>query len=206
MLSELDILINSINDQYKQLCTKWKNNNSYIPIHQKKKQVKDIVNNDKILNTIMDYRLFLNENHFDIKLAFEQLHLQSEVNSRVKAQNSIEFKINNYMTAKHEYGEVPLNKCFNDLYGIRIILKDNIDYITIKTFINEKYNENLKCYNASKDNYVATHIYFKEDNYSFQWELQIWDRYHYENNIISHEKYKQDYTKWEEENKGGESF
>ena len=53
---------------------------------------------------------------------------------------------------------------------------------------------------------MATHMYFKENNYSFQWELQIWDKKHYESNIISHENYKQGYTKWEEENKGGESF
>ena len=139
-------------------------------------------------------------------MIFNQLKLQNEVNSRVKALNSIEFKINNYMTAKHEYGEVALNKCFNDLYGIRIILKENVEYSTIKEFIDEKYSKILKCYNASKKDYVATHIYFKEDNYSFQWELQIWDKEHYESNIISHERYKQEYTKWEEENQGGESF
>lgn len=34
-------------------------------------------------------------------MTFDKLNLQSEVNSRVKAQNSIEFKLNNYMTEKH---------------------------------------------------------------------------------------------------------
>lgn len=46
-------------------------------------------------------------------------------------------------------------------------------------------------------------VYFKEDNFSFQWELQVWNKEDEENNINSHKKYKQDYTKWEIENKGG---
>lgn len=132
--------------------------------------------------------------------------LKNEVNSRVKAQNSIEYKIYNYITEKHEYGEVALNKCFNDLYWIRIIFKNDVEYNVIKKFIDEKYKGTLKCYNVSKGDYVATHVYFKEDNYSFQWELQIWNKSNYKSNIISHEHYKQDYTKWEEENKGSESF
>lgn len=69
--------------------------------------------------------------------------------------------------------------------------------------IENKYNGALKCYDASKDGYVATHIYFKNGNYSFQWELQIWDKFHEKTNIISHEQYKQEYTKWEKENRGG---
>ena len=206
MLDELEILLDSIKKQYKNLYSEWKQSNLYVPINQRKNLVKDIKNNNEILNTILDDRVFLNENHLDIKIVFDQLHLQSEVNSRVKAQNSIEYKLNNYMTEKHEYGEVALNKCLNDLYGIRIIFKDNIEYNVIKEFVERKYKGKLKCYDASKGNYVATHIYFKEDNYSFQWELQIWDDAHYVSNIISHEYYKQDYTKWEEENKGGESF
>lgn len=206
MLEELNILLDSIKAQYKQLYLEWKQSELYVPINQRKKLVKDIKNDNEILNVILDYRLFLNENHLDIKIAFDKLNLQSEVNSRVKAQNSIEFKINNYMTDKHEYGEVALNKCLNDLYGIRIIFNENVEYNDIKKFIDEKYNGKLKCYDASKGDYVAIHIYFKEDNYSFQWELQIWDAAHYKSNIVSHEHYKQDYTKWEEENKGGESF
>ena len=103
-------------------------------------------------------------------------------------------------------GEVPLNKCFNDLYGIRIIFPQSISYKEIKKFVDEKYKGKLKCYNASKGKYIATHIYFKNGNNSFQWELQIWNKENEKNNINSHEQYKQGYTKWEEENKGGESF
>ena len=62
------------------------------------------------------------------------------------------------MSKKHEYGKVPLNKCFNDLYGIRIIFIDNIKYEDIKKFVDDRFNRKLKCYNASKDDYVQ-HIF-----------------------------------------------
>ena len=206
MLEDLEKLIIFIQQQYKRLYTEWKKSNLYEPIHQKKILVKDINNDNDILNTILNYRSFINDKSLDLKIAFNNLRLNSEVNTRVKAQNSIEYKISNYMSEKHEYGKVPLNKCFNDLYGIRIIFLDNIRYEEIKQFIDYKFNKKLKCNDASNGNYVASHIYFKIDNYVFQWELQIWDKFHEKTNIISHEQYKQDYTKWEQENKGGESF
>ena len=43
----------------------------------------------------------------------------------------------------------------------------------------------------------------QQNNFNFQWELQIWNKEDEMNNINSHEKYKQDYIKWEKENKGG---
>ena len=206
MLDELEKLVSFIQKKYKELYNEWKKSELYDPIHQKKNLVKDINDNNNILNNILNYRAFINDKSLDLKIAFNNLNLDSEINTRVKAQNSIEYKISNYMSDKHEYGKIPLNKCFNDLYGIRIIFLDNIRYEEIKQFIDYKFNKKLKCNDASNGNYVATHIYFKIDNYVFQWKLQIWDKFHEKTNIISHEQYKQDYTKWEQENKGGESF
>lgn len=37
-------------------------------------------------------------------------------------------------------------------------------------------------------------------DYKFQWELQLWDKEHEKINLESHARYKQDYTKWEQEN------
>ena len=206
MLEELDELIIFIRKEYNKLYEEWKKSNLCISVHQKSKLVKDINSDNNILNAIFNYRQFINEKHLALKLLFNELNIKSEINSRVKAQNSIEYKINNYMSEKHEYGKVPLNKCFNDLYGIRIIFDEMINFEDIKNFVESRYKGKLKCYDASKRNYVATHMYFKKDNYSFQWELQIWDREHERTNIVSHEQYKQDYTKWEKENKGVNHF
>ena len=206
MLDELDKLIVFINNEYNNYCEKWKNSKLYIPINQKNTLVKNIEKNNNIFNSILNYRLFINEYHFELKIKLSELNIKSEISSRVKARNSIEYKIRNYMSEKHNCGEVPINKCFNDLYGIRIIMKDNISYDEIKKFVENRYNTKLKCIDSSNGEYVATHIYFKENNFSYQWELQIFDREHEKTNIISHEKYKQDYTKWEKENKGGKSL
>lgn len=48
------------------------------------------------------------------------------------------------------------------------------------------------------------YLEFSKDNYSFPWELQIWNRIDEESNLESHKKYKQDYVRWEAENKGGD--
>lgn len=202
MFEELEKLIDFIIGEYSKISEEWKKSPLFDSINQKDKLVRDINDDNNILNTILNYRRFINEWNIELDPALKYLDLVSDVNSRVKAQNSIEYKISNYMSEKHEFGKVPLNKCFNDLYGIRIIFDESIKFEDIKKFIDEKYNRALKCYDASKGDYVATHIYFKSGNYCFQWELQIWDKEHEESNLISHDKYKQDYTKWETENKG----
>ena len=69
MLNELDILLDSIEKQYKNLNLEWQKNKLYFPLHQKKNLVKDIKSNNQILNTILDYCQFLNENHLDLKIA-----------------------------------------------------------------------------------------------------------------------------------------
>lgn len=87
-------------------------------------------------------------------------------------------------------------------FGIRIICKDSLDFRLLKDYFIKQY-PNLKTIDSSKKNYKALHIYFKKDNYSFPWELQIWNQIDEINNIDSHEKYKQDYVNWEKESKGG---
>jgi hypothetical protein len=75
-----------------------------------------------------------------------------------------------------------------------------VNFTKIKENIN-KYFPNLKCIESSRGDYYAVHIYFgNDDNYKFQWELQIWDKEHEKTNLESHARYKQDYTKWEREN------
>lgn len=91
------------------------------------------------------------------------------------------------------------------MFGIRIIFAEEITNNQITNLIQNKFKD-LKCIDSSKQEYKATHIYFKQDNFNFQWELQVWNKIDEINNINSHEKYKQDYVKWEKENKGGENL
>lgn len=202
MLEELDKLINFIQKEYINFTKEWKQSDYYSKINIKNTLVCDVLENKTLLDTIINYREFINENNIQLVMDFKKFSTEiSKVNIRTKSKNSIEYKIKNYIE-NHENGKVPINKCFNDLFGIRIICKDELTYTQIADLINNKYND-LKCINSSKKDYKATHIYFKKDNYSFQWELQIWNKVDEINNIESHEKYKQDYVKWENENKGG---
>lgn len=208
MLHELEILVDFVEQKYEQLLNEWKISDLYVQINQRKILVKNISEDRSLLSAVLNYRTFINDKNLELKMGLDSLNLESEINTRVKAQNSIEQKINNYMTERHEYGEIPMKKCFNDLYGIRIIFEEEVNHKEIEEFINSRFCEyDLKCIDSSKpEGYVATHIYFQKDNKSFSWELQIWDKSHEESNISLHRQYKQAYTKWELENKGGESF
>lgn len=200
MLEDLEKIIDFIISKYEKIMAKWIANENFLSINTKKILVKDIYKDSEVLNAILNYRTFMNEQNLYLSLKIQELNLVSTVNTRVKAKNSIEFKINNYIL-KHNLGEIPISKCFNDLYGIRIILKENLSCEDIINFISQKY-PSLKCINSSKpEGYIAVHVYFKNSNQTFQWELQIWNEANEKINMESHEKYKQDYTKWEKENR-----
>ena len=202
MLNELENLINFIQKEYIEFNEKWQKSNFYTKINLKNNLVCDLIENEQMLNIIFNYREFINKNNIQLLMDFKQFNNEkAKVNIRAKTKNSIEYKIKNYIS-KDENGEIPINKCLNDLFGIRIICSEEITNEQIETMIRNKFKE-LKCIDSSKKEYKATHIYFKQDNFNFQWELQVWNKTDEINNINSHEKYKQDYVKWEKENKGG---
>ena len=202
MIEELEKLIEFIQKEYNELTNKWENSEYYSKVNWKNTLVCNILEDKELLDTIISYRDFINENIIQLLMDFKQFNTDTaKVNIRAKAKNSIEYKIENYIK-NHENGEVPINKCFNDLFGIRIICSNKIENEQIIQLINTKY-KNLKCIDSSKKEYRAIHVYFKKDNFTFQWELQVWNKVDEINNIKSHEKYKQDYVRWENENKGG---
>ena len=83
--------------------------------------------------------------------------------------------------------------------GVRIILKDAPSCGEIDVYIKEHYPK-FRVINAAREGgYIATHVYYRISNSYFPWELQIWDKRNAVNNRISHSKYKQEYTKWEQE-------
>ena len=202
MLDDLEKLIKFIQTEYIEFNKKWQNSDYYTKINLKNNLILDLTKNKEILNAVFNYREFINENNIKLLMDFKQFNTENaKVNIRTKAKNSIEYKIKNYIE-NHENGKVPINKCLNDLFGIRIICTKKIENEQIKQLVKLKF-KHLKCIDSSKQDYKATHIYFRQDNFNFQWELQIWNKEDEMNNINSHEKYKQDYIKWEKENKGG---
>ena len=201
MFDDLGKVIVAIQKDYDRICNVW-NASIEKPINLKKRLVINARENSEILNIIWKYRSLINDELISIMFNLHTIqYMNSSVTSRVKAQNSIEFKLENYFE-NHEDGKIPLKKCLNDLLGIRIVIDGDFTYQDVKQYMDEKF-PGYKCIDSSKLSYIATHIYFENGNSFFPWELQIWKKQDEKNNFISHKEYKQDYTKWEKESKGG---
>ncbi len=193
-MKELEDLINYILKMYENTNNLWKKDKLHYSFNMKKTMVCDVYNNTELLTNILYYREFLLSNNIDTHMN----NLSQKIEARIKNKNSIQYKVESY-TKTHENGNIPLNKCLNDIFGIRIIIEEQITQKEIMDWIKEKYPK-LKCINSNKLDYRAIHIYFGKGNNSlFQWELQIWLKENKENNYKSHGIYKQDYIKWENE-------
>ena len=201
VFEELKNLIDYIQSVYFKITEKWLQE-TCIKINLKKNQISDVEVNGKIYKNIMSYVKFLNEHHAEITLQLSKV-CSYPVTARVKTQNSIEYKIQSYKTELHEYGKVPIIKCINDLFGVRILLEAALTFEDIHNFIKEFYPVKCRCIDSTKLDYKAVHLYFKKDNQSFPWELQIWNQCDANSNFASHKKYKQGYTDWEKESKEG---
>jgi len=195
-MADLIKLIELIQNKYDEINQIWLKNNNYYPLNMKKYKVDDVYKNKDLLSHVLNYRNFVNEYAFYLTTSIQSLKINTIVNSRVKALNSIQFKIDNY-EKNHENGKIPIKKCLNDIFGIRMIFIDELDYNKIINFVKCNYPK-LRCINSDKGEYKAIHIYFGNDNNkNFRWELQLWDKKHEKSNLLSHSKYKQEYTKWE---------
>ena len=198
-LCELKRLIDYVQTAYTNATDEWLDSVED-KINLRKCLVTDI--DGPIYESIMGYVRFLNGKSAAITLPLS-LACSRPVTSRVKAPNSIESKIQNYKTERHEWGRVPVNKCVNDLFGVRLILEAALTFEEIHAFVETTYQGKYKCIDSSKAEYKAVHLYFKENNQSFPWELQIWNRCDADSNFAFHKRYKQEYTTWEKERQGG---
>ncbi|MEE1153530.1 MAG: hypothetical protein UH241_00035, partial [Acutalibacteraceae bacterium] len=121
--SELKSLIDYIQEMYLIITGIWEKQDNHLKINFKTSLVSDINDNDSIYKYICEYVSFLNEQSSDILFRLSSV-CSYKVNTRIKTFNSIEYKIQNYTTEKHCNGKIPINKCFNDLFGVRIFLEE----------------------------------------------------------------------------------
>ncbi len=190
--------ISYIIQKHKDITEEWDSycaSNGIEPFNQKKMQVIDLVESDELFDNVKKYLSFLIQNTIDVSEHLED----NNIRYRLKTLNSVESKIFKYVYNNVEKGRVPVLKCLNDIYGTRIITNKYYTYEEIQEFI-DKHFPGLKCIPSIKNGYNATHLYFKIDNYHFQWEMQIWSKKYENSNIASHTKHKQAYAEWEDEN------
>lgn len=164
-------------------------------VNLRKNSVSDIDSNTETLEAIIaEYHAFITK----LIISNYSDEIPKEVSTnRVKAINSIYDKIDRYNNSK-EKGKYPIKKCLNDILGFRLYIDDDLDYLTLKEFLQRNAtHEREKIIISNKDNYIAVHVYIGIDNYHFPWELQIWRNVDSKTNEESHFNYKQKYTKWE---------
>ena len=130
---ELKDLIDYIQSVYTEITDEWLRETP-TKTNLKNALVADIDADGIIYKSIMEYVQLLNEKSADITLPLASV-CSCKVTARVKAQNSIEFKIQNYKTERHEFGKIPINKCINDLFGIRIFLREPLTFEEVYSVI-----------------------------------------------------------------------
>jgi len=108
-MTDLTKLIELIQNEYNKINQVWLKNNNYFPLNMKKYKVDDVYKNKSLLLHMLNYRNFINEYAFYLTTSIQSLNVNTIINSRVKALNSIQFKIDNY-ERNHENGKIPLKK------------------------------------------------------------------------------------------------
>ncbi|MDK6805117.1 hypothetical protein [Aerococcus sp. UMB7834] len=169
-------------------------------INFKSKQINHIVERDNESISFFEYiGIYYNTlselNFSSAMIRFNENYSSLCLSMRIKTMASIQDKIDRYYRSNHQ-GRIPINKCLNDLFGIRIFT--SLDLISSSSFklLCEDLKEKkiISRYYVRKDgNYRAIHIYIKPNNYGLPWELQIWFEDDKERNYLSHSQHKQDY-------------
>lgn len=203
MFVEIGDIVDKLLKYYKQVIDEWHTKTDF-SYNQSVIKIKKALQDDNVMNDIFHYLIFLNNDANDIifkaSLCVDR--------ARIKNINSLLNKVFYYVLDKKEKGDIQVNKCVNDLFGLRIITKEPINFIEFKEYICNRFPK-LKCTEQNKNGYKGIHVYLKEDNFNYLWELQIWYAGDVENNMLAHSIHKQKYTKWEkqtsEEEKGGQS-
>ena len=171
----------------------WDKNELGKHFNQKKSVVKESRNKD-IYEEIMKYYNFLNNNLKEFSIDGKSFF---DYESRIKGYVSLESKIDKYIYLKKEQGKIPINKCLNDLFGMRFTIFDQNTYNEIDSLIKKEFPDmklELRELHSTNFVYRAKHLYLKKDNFNFQWELQLWYQGNEEENKRSHNEKDEHYT------------
>ena len=195
-LDELKVLLTKTYEIYKNICKDWRLERGLL-FNQMATTVSQTIEDGNKLLDIFKYRDFLNEKKLEQVLMISSLPNVSH--TRVKQLNSTLFKLVTYNTKKvnGKAGTISINKCLNDMFGLRVITERIFTFNEVNNFIKQNFPK-FKCLDSSKGDYRAIHIYIKEDNFNYLWEVQLWFKDDEKQNHESHKKHKQEYTKWEQ--------
>lgn len=135
----------------------------------------------------------------------------ADFRTRVKQKDSVLNKLLYYRSTKEsENGPLPIQKCLNDLFGLRFIIPefDYEDPCMLRAF-RALSNDHViwRSYYRNKEKYHGYHVYFRSDSNKFlPWELQLWSNKDADANEEAHKEHKSKraYISWPEEYKKSE--
>ncbi|HBF7930116.1 hypothetical protein NMF85_10015 [Clostridioides difficile] len=113
-------------------------------------------NKDDIFKEIRNISRYLNTRKIDFKFP---------VSYRIKSYHSCLIKYDKY------YLNMELNKCFNDLLGIRIIVDSY--YELFEQDLSSFRLADMRTGKANDDGYRGVHLYYQKSNFHYPIELQI---------------------------------
>ncbi|EMQ1359782.1 hypothetical protein OD257_003134 [Clostridioides difficile] len=111
---------------------------------------------DDIFKEIRNISRYLNSRKIDFKFP---------VSYRIKSYHSCLIKYDKY------YPSVELNKCFNDLLGIRIIVDSY--YELFEQDLSSFRLADMRTGKANDDGYRGVHLYYQKSNFHYPIELQV---------------------------------
>lgn len=189
-------LINDILKSHTKLAEKCK-----IDINLGKDYIRDYCNEDGIIDFKLLKSIEYTWEHFELICLTDVVPINLKyktinISYRLKELDSIRDKIIRYRNNNLE-GRVYIRKCLNDLVGFRVVISRTI-YDQIMELLKNKFlsYKEITILDSSKDEYCAIHVYFKDSNFSYPWELQIWPDDKEKSNVSSHEKYKRNSLNW----------
>lgn len=197
-LSELILCIQGEYDRTNALWATLSASNDFRDLNMGKIRVRHYSDTPYLNERTKAYRDFLADNLDESRIALNDADF--DVAYRVKTMDSILDKIRRYNQSPCLLGNTPVNKCLNDVFGIRMIAQCTVMADDIIGYVNDRH-PGLKVLDSSKTEddetvYVATHIYFRESNQRYPWELQIWSVERSELNYKSHRERKETYVRW----------
>lgn len=151
------------------------------------------------LNFMECYQSYIREiSLYSINKMTNLYHYRYFNHMRVKRNLTILKKLHHNSRQEERYGSFQLQRILNDLFGCRIIMPNvliNKDLIMEHLERLKKRNIIWHYYFRERDGYRAIHCYFRNSNFTFPWELQIWDALDQSDNIYAHLQHEKEREK-----------
>lgn len=207
-ISGFEEIVNLILSTHGEISSKWIEQTSYDVLNLKTTKICDIHKGQGYFD--INFLKLVEEYHLEVMLASARINFEShsngewEVRSRVKQKESIINKLFHYTDKDDQKGTFPINKCLNDIFGVRVVIRnldiEDTEFVEICKKIT--LVKGVRFYYNNKNGYKAIHFYFNNaNNHFFPWELQVWAFENARQNEFLHSTHKQKrkYIEWPKE-------